>query len=112
MFDANGSDIEIGVKFFVQVDRVNHQLEQLGIKQGDIVLCQHVEKTTDFLRENVHSLLWTSKEAEPVSYYDAKTLDTDWSLLVYAGVPSGAGFIDDEVRASALAFLGGEWNVD
>ncbi len=112
MFDANAAHIAIGDLFFAEVHCANHQLTELGVKVGDVLLCRHVIKGEECTRENVLSHLWLKLDGEQVDYYASKTDDDDYSWLVYSGRPNGNGFICDQWKAKALAFLGGEWNAN
>ncbi|EKO3439512.1 caspase family protein [Vibrio fluvialis] len=109
MFDANAAHINIGDLFFAEVHCINARLESLGLKVGDIVLCEHVEKTDDCVKRNILSKVWLSKDAKPIDY-SPNCPSGDLSWLVYSGRPNGQGFICPKWEAKALAFLGGKWN--
>lgn len=108
MFDANAAHIPVGELFFVEVHCVDSQLKEHGIKQGDIILCQHVEKSKEVCRENLISNIFTGIESDPFDWIGDFSRD-DWSWMVYSGRPNGNDFIDNKWKAKALAFLGGKW---
>ena len=107
MFDANAAHIKEGEKFFAEIHAVDAQLTTMGVKCGDIVLCEHVTKSGGSPRDNLTSRVYVSNSAEPVNWhYDVKS--EDWSWMVYSGRPNGNGFINDKYKKKALEFLGGE----
>lgn len=111
MFDANAAHIKIGEKFFAEVHATDKQLEDAGVKVGDILLCEHVEKGDKCPRENLLSKFKTSKcEVSRDWVYDEDS--DDWSWLVYSGRPNGNGFISDKWKEKALNFMGGEWEIN
>ncbi|MEH0791541.1 hypothetical protein KW882_04580 [Vibrio parahaemolyticus] len=108
MFDANAGYIEIGRKFFAEVHAIDDQLAQAGIREGDIVLCEHVAKSEVSERFNTLTKIWQKKDSTPVEW--VWDFDSDsWASLVYSGRPDGDGFIDECWSRMALDFLGGEW---
>ena len=108
MFDANAAHIKEGEKFFAEVHAVDAQLTTMGVKCGDIVLCEHVTKSEGSLRDNLISKIYTGKDSAPLNWhYDIHS--EDWSWMVYSGDPNGNGFINDKYKQKALDFLGGEW---
>jgi hypothetical protein len=109
-FDANADWIECGEDFFAEVHHTEGFLEQVGLKSGDIVLCQHVEKLRSSVRRNVKTLIFKDLKSCPIIVTPAQ--DHEWSMLVFSGRPDGTGFINDEWKQKALNFLGGEWNND
>ncbi|MFV8383403.1 hypothetical protein ACNO5E_04775 [Vibrio parahaemolyticus] len=109
MFDANADHIPLGQRFFAEVHGVNSQLEEAGIARGDIVLCEHVEKSSDRIVRSLLTKIWVSMAAEPVTYR-YEPIHKDWSWMVYSGRPDGRGFIDEAWKAKALMFLNGEWH--
>ncbi|QDB73253.1 hypothetical protein HWC21_gp071 [Vibrio phage VAP7] len=108
MFDANAGHIQIGQTFFAEVHSTDEQLQKLGVKRGMILLCKHVEKAGERLRENVHSKIKLSKEGEWLDIYD-KDRGEGWSWLVYSGRPNGNGFICEKWKAKALEFMNNSW---
>lgn len=108
MFDANAAHIKEGELFFAEVHGTDSQLLNAGIKYGDIILCSHVKKTEGRPRENLISNIWASKESEPSKWiYDGSD---EWSWMVYSGRPDGTGFINEQWKAKALAFMGGKFD--
>lgn len=111
MFDANADHIKCGELFFAEVHSVDVQLDNLGIKVGDIILCRHTKKNTDKIHRTALSDIWLSNDAEPVGYDSNDTGGVKgWAWLVYSGRPNGSGFINDKWKSKALEFLGGEWH--
>ncbi|WAX23046.1 hypothetical protein pA_gene0005 [Vibrio phage 13VT501A] len=108
MFNANAAYIKEGELFFAEIHSVDEQLKSAGIEVGDIVLCQHVEKSTESPIENLVSNIWASKEADSFEWTYDQSSD-DWSWMVYSGRPNGKGFINEKWKAKALEFLGGSW---
>lgn len=106
MFDANAAHIKEGEKFFAEVHCLDSQLEEAGIKVGDIVLCEHIEKTST--RENLVSKVWVCNQSDPIEWVFKPDAD-DWSWMVYSGRPNGKGFIHEKWKQKALDFLGGSW---
>lgn len=114
MFDANAAHIPNGELFFAEVHSTNELLLKHNIKQGDILLCEHVIKSGERSRTNELTKIWTSYKGEVIEYRDAKDSSTDdWSWLVYSGRPNGNGFLGSadgqRWKNKALQFLGGEW---
>lgn len=107
MFDANAAHIKCGELFFVEIHEVDNQLESIGLKCGDVVLCKHKTKGNS-PRENVTSILFTSKNCKGYEWHFEEKSE-DWSWMVYSGRPNGNGFINDGWRNKALDFLGGQW---
>lgn len=108
MFDANAAYIKIGEKFFAEVHEVDQQLVAAGVKVGDIILCEHVEKTDNRPVENAKSKFWRSLDSEPIEWLGDG--DPDWSWMKYSGRPNGQGFICERWKAKALEFMGGSWD--
>lgn len=110
MFDANASHIKEGEQFFAEVHATDRQLRDRGIKEGDLLLCEHVLKSNERPRDNLISKIWVSKDSEPFEW--RHDLSDEWSWMVYSGRPNGMGFIRDFWKQKALDFLGGKWRLD
>lgn len=108
MFDANAAYIKTGELFFAEVHCTDKQLENAGVKVGDIILCEHVKKGPDSPRENLISKFWVKKGSDPFEWKFEERSD-DWSWMVYSGKPDGKGFIDLKWEQKALYFMGGKW---
>ena len=106
MFDANAAHIKEDEKFFAEVHAIDSQLECAGIKVGDIVLCEHIEKTSP--RGNLVSKVWLCNQSDPIKWLFNPAAE-DWAWLVYSGRPNGKGFINENWKQKALDFLGGNW---
>lgn len=113
MFDANASGVPIGKKFFAEVHSVNAELTKMGVIQGDIILCEHVNKTpTKFCEENTLTHIWTRQDGSVFPYkYNDSEAENGYGHMVYSGCPDGTEFINDKWEAKALEFLGGKWDV-
>lgn len=108
MFDANAAHIKEGELFFAEVHGTDLQLLDAGIKCGDIILCSHVKKSEGRPRENLISNIWVEKNSDPIKWI--ANYSDEWSWMVYSGRPDGTGFINDQWKAKALAFMGGKFD--
>ena len=72
MFDANAAHIPNGQLFFAEVHSTNEFLLRHNIKQGDILLCEHVIKSGERSRLNELTKIWTTYKGEVIEYRDAK----------------------------------------
>ena len=103
MFDANAAYIQIGKEFFAEVHDARGMLGGFGVSEGDVLICEHLSKKDR--RWDVVSKV-TKSDGTTFVWEDRDSVD-DW--LVYSGNLDGSGFIDEDIKAKALAFLNGEW---
>lgn len=107
MFDANAAHIKEGELFFAEVHGADSQLLSAGIHNGDIIMVSHVAKSLGRPRDNLLSKIWKSKECDPIEWTSNGSREFSW--MVYSGRPDGTGFINDQWKAKALAFMGGNF---
>lgn len=108
MFDANASHIPCGQLFFAEVQALDSQLRQFGVNAGDLLLCEHVEKSGYRGRVNKQTKIYRSINLAPFVWMQNNG-HCDFSWMVYSGRPDGSGFIDDKWESKAIEFLGGSW---
>lgn len=97
MLDANARHIPKGAKFFV-AGHVSEDsiLVKLGVKSNQPYLCKMMDNTND---EPRFSIKVNGKVV-------VVKCECDYSFLVYQGVPSGKGFIDDKSKAACEKLIG------
>ena len=111
MFDANARHLPNGLLFFAECHNLNPESMTLRklLKEGNIYLCEKVGDNPYKCEIKIY-LNSTRKDyiTVKIDHDDESTFDW-YSLFVYSGRPDGTGFIDNEWKQKALAFLGGEW---
>lgn len=109
MFDANATYIAVGELFFAQVNCSEESLQAQGVNDGDVILCSHISVHAGRPLFTHKTKIWTEKDKEPFIYTFEMGSDV-YCWMFYIGRPDGGGFIHDDAKAKALAFMGGEWD--
>lgn len=107
MFDANMRCVPVGKMFFAEVYVAGDEgeVKEYGIQNGDLILCEkltHYDWNMTIEEESqVKALVYLENGVKfEVSNQYAGKKGSDW--LVYAGSYDGTGFINEEVRESAM----------
>lgn len=97
MLDANARHIRKGAKFFVSGHVSDESvLNELGVKSGQPYLCKMMDNSNDEPRISIK----VNGKVHVVKCV------CDYSFLVYQGVPSGNGFINDKSKAACKKLVG------
>ena len=102
MFDANMRYLDKGRTFFAKVHYCsNCRLYDLGIRGGDILLCEMMTQSEDNPEVKI--------TLDTVDVVVESNEEYAESWLVYEGRTDGSGFIDSQSREKAKKMIGEWW---
>ncbi len=91
MLDANARHLPKGLEFFLEVHSVDKEskIHQLGIRQGDVILCTMMDESPDNPEITIHL------ESGDATYKSNPLIDT-FNWLVYAGRKDLTQFLEHD----------------
>ena len=108
MLDSNAAYFDYDLLFFLEVHSSDPNLRKLGIQDGQLILCKHMNELKERKRFHEPIKIWTSLNSKCINI-SPTTPTLSPASLVYAGVVDGDGFIDNRSIMAAKKFLGGKW---